>query len=142
MSSPLVQSPFDFTLDLYCDRVHRKGHYSQSSDRDASREEILMWNRILELEQVLRAARPEPVKNLLRQLDRVSETASYVRVNAESFALLRAHAQDRVKMLVDTTSNQIQLLGELRRVVDGRLTTVWVQIDHEVPDLTVLPGEL
>jgi len=136
------QTLFDFTLDLHTDQVRRVGHYNRSSDREATREEILLWNRVLELERILDQSSPEPVRNLLRQLDRIAETASCVRVNAESVALLRAHARDRVKMLVKPTLNQVRLLGEVLRVVDGNLTSVWVQIDHEVPDGTVLPDDL
>lgn len=135
-------TPFDFTIDLHTDQVRRVGHYSRAEDRLASREEVLLWNRVLELEQILDRGRPAAVRELLAQLDQVAETTSCVRVNATSFALLRTHASDRVKMLVHPASNQKRILGEVPTVVDGSPTTVWILIDRTVPPLTVLAGEL
>jgi len=116
----------DFTLDLHTDQIRKIGYYSRSSDRDATREEVLLWQRVMELEGVFESMRPDRVKDLLSALP----TAEMVSISAGDFAALRQYAPDRVRILTDPILNSRRILGEVPRMEDGSPSTTYLVVDR------------
>lgn len=110
-------SVFDFTIDEHIDTIVPEGHYSRATYRDATREEVLLWRRVRELEEALDRMRVPEVREVL---DRVrGSEEDEVEVTAMEFALLRAHALDVVTMEVAPSMVRRRLLGYVEFHRDG-----------------------
>jgi hypothetical protein len=125
--------PLDFTINLHTDSIEKIGHYSRAENRDATREEVLLWQRVLELEGILADRRPPEAKVLLDRLMDVPDDAIGVKLNATDFAILRQHAWDRVRMVVNPELNRKHIVGEMPIVNDGSPSTLWLYVDRDVP---------
>lgn len=123
----------DFTIDLHTNQIQKVGYYSRSEPREATREEILLWNRLLELENICDERRPQEAKAILNELVAAAQYASTVRLNPHDFTLLRQHAADRIKMVTRPTQNRERILGEFPILREGDPSTIWLRIDRDVP---------
>jgi hypothetical protein len=110
-------SMFDFTIDEHVDTIVPEGYYSRAQYRDATREEMLLWWRVRELEGAIERMRAPEVREVL-DVVRGSEEDE-VMVTAMEFALLRAHAPDVVTMEIDPSRVRERLLGYVNFYRDG-----------------------
>lgn len=121
--------PFDFTVNLHTDSIEKVGYYSRAEARDATREEVLLWGRVLELERLLDERCPPDVLALVQK---IPEDAEKVTLNHEDFAEIRQHAQHRVRMEVGP-HNRDRILGSLPVMHDGHPSCVWIAVDRAIP---------
>ena len=128
-------SMFDFTLNDASGWVMKDGHYSRCDEHEATREEVLLWRRVLELERMIERARPAEVRTLL---DKIPTDADTVRLSPQDFALLRQGAQDVIQIVVHPMWNKKGILGELPVMRDGARSCVWLGVDRDISQGEVL----
>jgi hypothetical protein len=132
-------SAFDFEYHDHSDYIQRVGHYSRCEPHDATREEALLWRRVQELEKIIEEARPPETRAVLSYLETIPPDVQEVKLSPIDFVLLRAHAQDRVRMVVDTNLNQKRILGEMQRMFDGSPASLYLIVDRNEPRRALLP---
>lgn len=126
----------DFILDDY-NYVHRAYHHSQCEEHEATREEVILWHRIQELERIIQNLRPPIVNEMLAAIPR---NVDKVWVNVNSMELLQRHALDviRLESLPPTKGTYQEIWGSIQFLVDydglEEPHTVWLACDHNLPD--------
>jgi len=120
---------FDFEVDGHSGMLKKRGHYSHAKNRDATREECLLWERVRELEIYFESRRSDQTRALLYRIPKKSGTLT---MSAENFALLRREAPDVVR--VEDSPNLVRrsILGSIFRYDDeGLPQTIWVRVRRE-----------
>lgn len=127
----------DFVLDSYESYVQKAYHHSQCEPHDASREEVILWQRVKELERIIQNLRPPIVNEMLESIPR---DVDKVWVNIESMELLQRHALDVIRLESlppsDGTTYQ-EIWGSIQYLVDydglEQPHTVWLACDRNLP---------
>jgi hypothetical protein len=120
---------FDFEINLHTNAIQKVGHYSRAEEREATREEVLLWQRTRELEKLLDTLCPPDVLALIQK---IPQDVEKVVLNPEDFADIRRHAQHRVKM-EEGPMNRERILGSLPVMRDGAPSCVWIAVAREIP---------
>lgn len=122
---------FDFKYDERTDAIQRLGHYSSASNREATREEALMWDRIQELEKLLEKDWPKPFRSLFDQI--LTVTTPCVELSAADIGRLLRYAAHYTQTVTDLNLTRKQIICSIRLMVDGHPTVIWIKPSTEVP---------
>lgn len=128
---------FDFKYDEHTDSIQRLGHFSFASNREATREEALMWGRIQELERLIEDGWPPSVRPLLEQIT-TPPVPSCVELGAVEMANLQTYAAHYVTKTTDPNLTRKQILGSIPIVVDGVPTTIWLKLNPNIPNGSIV----
>lgn len=123
---------FDFKYNDNTGCIEKTGHYSQCTEREATREEALLWGRVQDLEQILDTKCPPDIHELLTKIASTDEEASRVILNPEDFARIREFARHRITISVDPKLNQNKLYGYMPIMNDGCSSCVWISVGRDV----------
>jgi hypothetical protein len=126
---------FDFNYKDSTGWIERVGFRSPCEEHEATREEVLLWNRIQELEKELDNRCPPEVLDLI---NRIPTEAIQIALYPEDFAAIRQYAWHRIKMVVDSALNRRGILGCLSLMDDGSPSAVHVSVDRKLAPKTVL----
>jgi hypothetical protein len=126
---------FDFNYDERTDSIQRLGHYSSASNREATREEALMWGRIQELEQLLEKGWPKPFRSLFDQI--LAVTTPCVELSPADIGRLLSYAPHYLHTVTDPNLIRKQVIHSIRLMVDGHPTTIWIKPSMEVSNGTI-----
>lgn len=126
---------FDFKYDERTDAIQRLGHYSSASNREATREEALMWDRIQELEKLLEKDWPKPFRSLFDQI--LTVTTPCVELSAADIGRLLRYAAHYTQTVTDLNLTRKQIICSIRLMVDGHPTVIWIKPSTEVPSGTI-----
>jgi hypothetical protein len=120
---------FNFEIDEHTGTLKKRGHYSHSETRDATREEVLLWRRIQELEVCFETRRSSQTQKLL---ERIPKKPGTLIVSAENFALLRREAPDVVRMEDSPNLVRRGILGSILWYdEEGLPRSIWVRVRRE-----------
>ena len=128
---------FDFTLSEHESYIHRAFHHSKCEEHEATREEVLLWRRVKELEAIIQNLRPPIVNEMLAAIPRGVEK---VWMNVRSMELLQRHALDliRLETLPATEGIYQEIWGSIQFLVDydgiEEPHTVWLACDRNLQD--------
>jgi hypothetical protein len=136
MVYPIMMTLLDFIVDAQYDYIKRAYYHSHCEERDATREEVLLWRRVQELEGIIQNLRPPIVNELLAD---IPKDVDKVWVNVKSMELLQRHASDKIRLEVPTLEGKYQeVWGSIQFLVeyDGveEPHTVWIACDRNLPD--------
>lgn len=123
-------SHFDFKIDLRSDSIEKIGRHSRAESRDATREELILWNRVRELEAAFEADRPDNVIDLIPLLF----TGGTLRVNPVDFACLRQYAPDIVRPVAHPPADRRRVVGQVEFYRDGEAACTWLIVDRNVKE--------
>lgn len=123
-------SHFDFRVDSRSDAIEKIGCHSRAESRDATREELVLWDRVRELEAVFEVNRPDYVTDLILLLF----TGGTLRVNPVDFACLRQYAPDIVKSVAHPPRNRRRVVGQVDFFRDGEADCTWLVVDRNVKE--------
>lgn len=126
---------FDFNYDERTDSIQRLGHYSSASNREATREEALMWDRIQELEKLLEKDWPKPFRSLFDHI--LAVTTPCVELSAADIGRLLRYAPHYIHTVTDPNLTSKQIVCSIRLMVDGYPTMIWIKASMEVPSGTI-----
>lgn len=127
----------DFTLGSDEIYVRKAYHHSHCEEHEATREEVLLWRRVQELEAIIQNLRPPIVNEMLAAIPR---DVDKVWVNISSMELLQRHALDviRQETLPPTEGKYQEIWGSIQFLVDSdgleEPHTVWLACDRNLPD--------
>jgi hypothetical protein len=127
----------DFTLNENESYIYRAYYHSLCGEREATREEVLLWRRVQELEAIIKNLRPPVVNELLAAIPKGGDK---VWVNVKSMELLQRHALDviRLENLPVTEGVYQEIWGSIRVLVDydgiEEPHTTWLACDRNLPD--------
>lgn len=125
----------DFKVNEY-DFVSKAYHNSRCEDHDATREEVILWRRVQELEKIIQDLRPPIVNEMLAD---IPKDVDKVWVNVKSMELLQRHALDVIRLETPPAEGVYQeIWGSIQFLVeyDGidQLHTIWIACDRNLPD--------
>jgi len=124
----------DFKLDEYESFISKAYHHSQCESHEATREEVILWRRVKELELIIQNLRPPIVNEMLAAIPR---DVDKVWVNVRSMELLQRHAKDVIRLDVLPGKYQ-EVWGAIQFLVDynglEQPHTVWLACDRNLPD--------
>jgi hypothetical protein len=127
----------DFTLNENESYIYRAFHHSHCEEHEASREEVLLWRRVQELESILSNLRPPIVNEMLAAIPR---DANKVWVNLRSMELLQRYALDVIQLetLHPTEGIYQEIWGSIQFLVDydgiKEPHKVWLACNRNLPD--------
>lgn len=127
----------DFVLDSYESYVQKAYHHSHCEEHDATREEVILWRRVKELEGIIQNLRPPIVNEMLEAIPR---DVDKVWVNVESMELLQRHALDVIRLETlppPSGSNYQEIWGSTEFLVEyegiEQPHHVWLACDRNLP---------
>jgi hypothetical protein len=126
----------DFVLNNY-DYVKKAYHHSHCEEHEATREEVILWRRVQELEGIIQNLRPPIVNEMLAAIPR---DVDKVWVSVGSMELLQRHALDVIHLDVITAADgkYQEVWGAIQFLVDydgiEEPHTVWLACDRNLPD--------
>jgi hypothetical protein len=128
----------DFVLvndDFYVEKAY---YYSRCVSHEATREEVILWRRMKELEAIIQNLRPPIVNEMLAD---IPKDVDKVWVNVASMELLQRHALDVIQLEVFHPSDGVyqEIWGSIQFLVeeDGFIEQphkVWLACDRNLPD--------
>ena len=96
----------DFQLDEYECLISKAYHHSSCENHEATREEVILWRRMKELESIIQNLRPPIVNEMLAAIPR---DVDKVWVNVKGMELLQRHALDVIRLeMFPTTAGPYQ----------------------------------
>ena len=129
-SDGVLVGMFDFTFNETSGQIEKACYYSHCENHEATREEVLLWRRVQDLERIIEDRRPAHVRAFL---DKLPTDADRIRLNPSDFAMLREHARDRILFVTQAALIRKRILGEIPVIRDGEPSTVWIIVDRDVP---------
>lgn len=127
----------DFTLSEHESYIHRAFHHSRCEEHEATREEVLLWRRVQELEAIIQNLRPPIVNEMLVAIPR---DVDKVWVGIKSMELLQRHALDVIRLETPppTEGTYQEIWGSIQFLVDydgiEEPHTVWLACDRNLPE--------
>jgi len=125
----------DFVLSENESYINRSYYHSHCEEHEASREEVLLWRKVKELEAILQSLRPQVVNELLAAIPRDTEK---VWVNVRSMELLKKYAGDLIRQeilsSIDSTYQEIWGSIQVLSDYDEEPHTIWLAVDPNLPD--------
>ena len=126
----------DFTVNENETFITKAYHHSHCEERDATREEVLLWRRVKELEAIIQNLRPPIVNEMLAA---IPKDVDKVWMNVRSMELLQRHALDIIKLeTFPATGGYQEIWGSIQVLVDydgiEEPHTVWLACDRNIPD--------
>jgi|WetSurMetagenome_2_1015567.scaffolds.fasta_scaffold127644_2 hypothetical protein len=126
----------DFTLNENESYIYRSYYHSACGEREPTREEVILWRRVKELEAFIQNLRPPLVNEMLAA---IPKGVDKVWVNIKSMELLQRYALDviRLENTLPTGLHQ-EIWGSIRILVNYDGTeepcTTWLACDRNLPD--------
>ena len=126
----------DFKVDEY-DFVSKSYYHSRCESHNATREEVILWRRVQELERIIQSLRPPLVNEMLAD---IPKDVDKVWVNVRSMELLQRHARDKIQLeVIPTFDGKYQdIWGCIRFLIDydgvEEPHTVWLACDRNLSD--------
>ena len=127
----------DFKLSENEYYVERNYHHSRCEEHESTREEVLLWRRVKELETLIQNLRPPIVNEILASIPKGEDK---VWVNVKSMELLQRHALDVIRLERPPTNDGVyqEIWGSIQFLVDydgvEEPHTVWLACDRNLPD--------
>jgi len=127
----------DFKLSGNEYYIERTYHYSRCIEHEATREEVLLWRRVKELEAIIQSLRPPVVNEMLTA---IPKGVDKVWVSVKSMELLKKHALDSIRLegLSSRDGTYQEVWGSIRTwiKIDGleEPHTTWLACDRNLPD--------
>ena len=127
----------DFTVNENETLITKAYHHSHCEIHEATREEVLLWRRVQELEAIIQNLRPSLVNELLAA---IPKGVDKVWVNVKSMELLQRHALDVIRLETLPTGEGLyqEIWGSIQVLVDydgiEEPCTTWLACDRNLPD--------
>lgn len=134
---PIRMALLDFTLSEHEGYIRKSFHHSYCEEHEATREEVLLWRRVQELEAIIQDLRPPIVNEMLAGIPR---DVDKVWVNVKSMELLQRYALDviRLETLPSSDGTYQEIWASIQFLVDydgiEETHTVWLACDRNLPD--------
>ena len=126
-------SILDFKLSENESYVERAYYYSPCIEHEATREEVLLWRRVKELEAIIQLLYPPVVNEMIAAILKGVDQAW---VNVESMKLLKRHALDVIRLENIPSRGEIwgsiQVMCEIYGMEEPH--TIWLACDPSLPD--------
>jgi hypothetical protein len=131
----------DFNLNDSETFIQKAYHHSRCEEHDATREEVLLWRRVKELEAIIQNLRPPIVNEMLTTIPKdVAKDVTKVWVSVKSMDLLKRYALDVIQRetLPATEGVYQEIWGSIQFLVDyegiKEPHTMWLACDRNLPD--------